>query len=236
MRCAGHWRHLAANPKSNMASTIGRLYGGRGGRIIKGDFSGLQRMARQLSRLAIGNQGHILAAGMQVATAAIRDDAKARLKPGAGEMTGALKKAMDNKVKSYDDGGVVLGLIGPRTGAYATGQAVQRIKKNPGESGREYRKRTAGMAQPSKYAHLVEFGHRSVHGGGAVPNMGGKVKGVWNSVNEGKSLRKGTISATSYVPPVPFLRPAFDSGVNALENTLADATRKAMETEFNKVK
>jgi hypothetical protein len=219
-----------------MASTIGRLYGGKGGRIIKGDFSGLQKMAGQLSRLAIGNQGHILAAGMQVATAAIRDDAKSRLKPGKGELTGALKKAMDNKVKEYEDGGVVIGLIGPRTGAYTTGHAVQRVKKNAGESGFEYRKRTKGMVQPSKYAHLVEFGHRSVHGGGAVPNMGGKVKGVWNSVNEGRSLRKGTIKATSYVPPVPFLRPAFDSGIGALETTLADATRKAMEAEFNKIR
>lgn len=218
-----------------MASTIGRLYGGRGGRIIKGDFSGIQRMAGQLNRLAIGNQGHILAAGMEVATSAIKNDAKSRLKPGAGEMTGALKKAMDNKVKSYEDGGAVLGLIGPRTGAYATGESVQRVKRNAGESGFEYRKRTAGMVKPSKYAHLVEFGHRSVHGGGALPNKGEKVKGVWNSVNEGKSLRKGTISATSYVPPVPFLRPAFDNGVNALESTLADATRKAMEAEFNKV-
>jgi hypothetical protein len=219
-----------------MASTIGRLYGGRGGRIIQGDFSSLQKMAGQLSRLAIGNQGHILAAGMESATKVIKNDAKARLKPGAGEMTGALKKAMDNKVKIYQDGGAVLGLIGPRTGAYATGAAVQRIKKNSGESGFEYRKRTKGMAQPSKYAHLVEFGHRSVHGGGAVPNMGAKVKGVWNSVNKNRSIRKGTIGATSYVPPVPFLRPAFDGGINALENTLADATRKAMEAEFSKLR
>lgn len=218
-----------------MASAIGRLHGGRGGRIITGDFSGLHKMASQLSRLAIGNQAPILAAGMQTATAAIRDSAKSRLKPGAGELTGALKKAMDNKVKSYEDGGVVLGLIGPRTGAYATGDKVRRVKKNAGESGVDYRKRTKGMVQPSKYAHLLEFGHRSVHGGGALPNKGEKVKGVWNSVNRGRSIRKGTVSATSYVPPVPFLRPAFDAGVGALETTLADATRKAMEAEFNKL-
>jgi len=213
-------------------SAIGLNFNGKGGRYIKGDFSAIHRMAAQLSRLAIGNQGGILAAGMEVATESIVQGAKARLTPQAGVDTGALKKSLDNKVKNYEDGGVVVGIMGPRTDAYNSGKS---IKKRRGESRAAYRERTKGMERPSNYAHLVEFGHRSVHGGGALPNNGERVKGVWNSVNKGRSLRKRTISATSFVAPIPFLRPAFDAGIGQLESTLADATKEAMEKEFSKI-
>lgn len=221
-----------------MASSIGRLYSGRGGRYVKGDFSALHRMAAQLSRLAIGNQGYILAAGMESATGKIRDDAKSRLKPGSGIDTGALKKSLANKTVQYADGAVVVGIIGPSTGAFSTGaDGTRKIRKNAGESGFEYRKRTKGENRPSKYAHLVEFGHRSVHGGGSpLEGRSDTGKGVWNSINEGKSLRKRTISATSYIQPKPFLRPAFDAGISTLETTLAASTKDAMEAEFTKLR
>lgn len=220
-----------------MTSTTERLYNGKGGRFIIGDFSELHRMAAQLSRLVIGNQSGILAAGMESATSSIKNDAKSRLKDGAGVDTGALKQSIDNKVKLYENGGAVIGLIGPRTGAFSVGEGNPRkIQKNKGESGREYSQRTKGEIKPSKYAHLVEFGHRSVHGGGGLPNFGEHVKGVWNSVNKNKSIRKGTISPTSFVPPTPFLRPAFDSGISNLETTLANSTKEAMEKEFSKLR
>lgn len=217
-----------------MASSITRAHGGMGGRFIQGDFSAIGRMSQQLSRLAIGNQEAILAAGMDKATSKIANDARAR----APKDDGDLKKSLGNKVKTYRDGAVVLGLIGPRKGAFASGEGGKRVKirRNKGESGREYNKRTKGEKKPSQYAHLVEFGHRSVHGGGSLPNYGGKVKGVWNKVNAGKSIRAGTVSATSFVAPRPFLRPAFNGGISNLETTLADVTKQAMEAEFKKVR
>lgn len=185
------------------------------GRVIKGNFSALKTFAKKVGTLSMSNQMPLLKAGMAAAIRPIRDDARSRAPIGDEKDPdrGALKKSMADKVIGYSQDANVVGLVGVQKGNFGTGKKPKR---------------------PSNYAHLVEFGHRSVHGGGAVPNMGERVTGVWNSKNKGLSIRKGTIKATSYVIAKPFLGPAFESGVSGLENTLGESVATAMTKEFDK--
>ena len=181
-------------------------------KIIRGNFGALKAFARTVGTLSMSNQMPVLKAGMAAAIRPIRDDAKSRAPVDEGD----LRAAMADKVIGYPDEANVIGLVGVSKGFFGHG------------------KRGKGKKRPANYAHLVEFGHRSVHGGGALPNYGSKVKGVWNAKNKGLSIRNKTIKATSYVAGRPFLDPAFQTGVANLEKTLGASVGDAMQKEFNK--
>lgn len=83
---------------------------------------------------------------------------------------GWLRKALAKRVKTYARSGVVVGVVGPRTGYQTTGRG-QSKRRGLTAFGRKLRSKT--RRRPSKYAHLVEYGtapHRI-----AVPRGGGLV-------------------------------------------------------------
>jgi len=173
-------------------------------------------------------QDRILKASVKAAAAPIVKDAKSRV----DEDTGALKKSLVAIVKKNKRTGAIIAYIGAKVGYYTAsrkgrgGYKVTRVK-----SGGKVK-----LVAPYKYSHLVEFGHRSVNGGGALPNYGERVKGKWNSVNRNKSIRKGTVKATSFIPARPFLFPAFKAGISNAETMLVAGFDKAVQKEFERAK
>ena len=183
---------------------------------------GVQALLDAVRSLTEQQQMDVLGDALKDACQPIVRDARARVK----KRTGALKRSIGVVVRKYRKDGNLVAVIGPQN------MNVVAERKKSGRLG--FRKFAQGddakkRINPAKYAHLVEFGHRSVHGGGALPNFGEKVNGVWNSVNNGKSIRKGTLSATSFVAPRPFLRPAFDAHKDAVLEAMAFAMQKAVD-------
>lgn len=192
------------------------------------ELSGMDNIERWITGLDLGLQSKLLMGAMQRAAKPMIASAKSM----APKRTGALRRSIDAKVVEYKKDGVIVGIIGPKN---------MRVVEEEGKGGRKrLRKAVAGDKQskiknPAKYAHLVEFGHRSVHGGGALPNYGEKVKGVWNSVNKGKSIRKGTIKATSFVAPRPFMRPAFERHKDQMMQALELGVLQAIAAETKRI-
>lgn len=94
----------------------------------------------------------------------------------AAEKTGALKASIGWRTKPYRKGDLVVGVIGPR-------------KQFRGPDG----------SQPSRYAHLIEFGH----------------------LKRGKSGER--------VAARPFMRPAADAGANRSFGLMADTFGVALK-------
>jgi len=67
--------------------------------------------------------------------------------------SGALRDSIGSKVLRDRKRGVAVALVGPRTGKFKNGKPVKK-----GES-------AVDSDQPSRYAHLVEFGHNMKKGG-----------------------------------------------------------------------
>lgn len=184
--------------------------------------TGVTDLRGYLGDLKVSTQEAIIRDTVKDAAQPIVADAKQRVE----ELTGALKKSLGVVVKKNRKTGAMVAYIGARMGYYGVTKTKKGSYKTKllkaGEDSKLY-------AAPYKYSHLVEFGHRSVHGGGALPNYGEKVKGVWNSINEGKTIRKGTVKATSYVPGRPFLGPAFTAGKDAAEQRIVAGFDKAVQ-------
>jgi HK97 gp10 family phage protein len=106
----------------------------------------------------------------------------------APRKTGALRTSINHVVRKYRDGESVVAIIGPDKDYYGSGK---RLKKTADRRGAD---------RPSKYAHLVEFGH-AVKGG-----VGAKL-----------------------VQPKPFMRPAVMSAASSTGETLAEGVRKGIE-------
>jgi len=190
--------------------------------------SGVSDLRGYLLALKPQTQDRILRDAVKTASAPIVKDAKVRVK----EDTGALKKSLASIVKMNNKTGAITAYIGAKVGYFTAtkkskgGYSTKRSKS--GDSGK--------MVAPYKYSHLVEFGHRSVQGGGSVPNYGEKVSGVWNAVNKNKSLRRGSLKATSFVGPRPFLAPAFKGGITKANEALIAGFDKALDKEFERAK
>lgn len=105
----------------------------------------------------------------------------------APTQTGALKASIAVKIQKYKDGGVTA-FIGPN----------RRFVSRYGN-------------RPSKYAHLVEFGHVAV------------------SPDKGTTRRKGSATAIRFVPPKPFIRPAYDVSKLAVEQIVQDQLQKNID-------
>jgi hypothetical protein len=170
--------------------------------------------------LDVMTQVEVLKRASRNAAAPMVTSAKANLRANGSVRTGALLKSIGVKVIAYLKTQTIVAVIGARKGAYAVNKETGKLGKYRGGK---------GPIIPANYLHLVELGHRSVHGGGALPNYGEKVKGFWNSRNKGKSIRKGTAKATSYVVPKPFLRPAYEANKMAAEAALKAGFMKALQ-------
>jgi len=99
------------------------------------------------------------------------------------ERTGALKNSLTTKVVEYPSTGKVVGLVGPDRGYYPAGKRITKVAAS-----------FKGADRPSKYAHLIEFGHHVV----------APVKGT----NRRKKTAKPAKSGTKWVEAKPFIRPA----------------------------
>jgi hypothetical protein len=181
-----------------------------------------------LTGIDIGKQKRIIRDGLEMAVKPMIADAKSR----APKRTGALKRSMGVVLRHYPNTNTFLAVVGPQN---------MRVVQVSGKAGRKRLRKANStdeqedVINPGKYGHLVEFGHVSANGGGAMPNFGERVPGVWNSVNKNKSIRAGTLSGTSYVSPRPFLTPAFEANKGNAQTAIGACVLLAMEAETKRL-
>lgn len=162
---------------------------------------GAETLHAVLNELPKAVRGEVLAEALKKAVVPIRRHTIAK----APKDTGALKKSITAKVIAYPKDGRAVALIGPDRNYY---MGNKRVRK-----GGDRR----GANKPSKYAHLVEFGHYS---GVSSLGFGGFAKGT--------TLRKKTAQARSFILPRPFLRPGLMAGASAANTILSAEIENAM--------
>lgn len=198
---------------------------------ITWEISGVTDLRAFLADLKPSTQAKIIAKTVEEASKPIIRMARDK----APRKTGALKKALGSITRIYPQKGQIISFIGARRGYYVEAYSI-KTKRKIAISAKPGQIDSSRRVSPANYSHLVEYGHRSVHGGGALPNYGAKVSGVWNSVNKGKSIRQGSLSATSFVAPRPFLRPAFEQGKQFAEARIIVGFEKALEREYRRAR
>ena len=181
-------------------------------------------MADKLATLDLKGQTGVLKSGMSAATEPVVQAAKQNIQNVDAVDTGALKRSMSKRVRSYRDGDLIMGFVGPDVRYYEGGK---RIKREKGETRADYAERNAGKRKPSKYAHLIEFGFYSAHSTDIPFFVGTK---------RTRRKRKRNFPERSFFLPRPFLRPAMDSNQGTMTKTLGKATGEAITKEFSKVR
>lgn len=121
-------------------------------RSIRGELVGLKEALKALDGLSRTVRNKALRPAMTEASKLVQGAARALVPVGE---TGMLKKSLDRKVKTYRGSGVVVGIVGPRTGLAGARKGGKRLTAFG-------RKIAALGVNPGKYAHLVEGGHRMV--------------------------------------------------------------------------
>lgn len=131
-------------------------------------------------------------------------------------LTPIVNSAKRHAHKSRDTGALVES-IGFRVKKYSKGRGVFAVvgprRGFKGPDGRD----------PVKYAHLVEFGHFGAAG------TGKKVRSA-----KGRSIRKGTLFAQSFILPQPFLRPAWHENKEGLAPQIAKVMGERIQGEVSK--
>jgi len=112
------------------------------------ELKGLQDVVRRLNRLDRTLRGKILRKAVTRAVQPITKDAKRRVPVD----TGWLRRSLGYKLKGYRSSGVVVGIIGPRTGY----QTTRKRGKTLTAFGQKLTANT--WKRPTRYSHLVEFG------------------------------------------------------------------------------
>ena len=127
--------------------------------------------------------------------------------------TGLLAESLGRKQKVYKRSGIVVVIVGPRKGF------KRKVERNyfGGE-------KKMVWADPLHYAHLVEFGHRLVHGGALVRKDTGRLPA-------GKKLGK----EVGFVPPRTFIRAALDKNRAEILNRLKRQIGIGTEREATKL-
>ena len=129
--------------------------------------------------------------------------------------TGALRKSIAAKAVGYAGSKKVVLLVGPSKGRYLGGKRIAR-------GGRSLR----GSDQPSKYAHLVEFGHHIA--AGADGSIGfSKAKGV--------NLRKGKGRSAKFVAARSFMRAGVAAGTAVMLDEMGAALAVGLDREHKNV-
>jgi len=152
--------------------------------------SEFQKLRSAFDRVVRRTQDKVIKTAVRETMKPVLADARARAPRGA---TGMLRSATKLKVKGYRRNGFVVGIVG-----------VSRIKKEiNGET-----------VQPSKYAHLVEYG--------TAPH-GPKVKSI---MSNGKMIFGKRVKGT---PARPFIRPTFDSNRGSMERNVRTKIGRGIE-------
>jgi len=180
----------------------------------------------------LARQRRVLAMTMETATMPAVAAAKANLQGNNSVRTGALLRSIGNVVRTYKNG-VFVAVVGARKGVFGATRKGGKWRLRKSRDGTT--RKTEERIIPEKYIHLVELGHRSIQGGGALSNnREGPVKGMWNSANRDKTIRKGTATVTSFIAPKPFLRPAFESTKQKIQDALNFAFTRALKLETDR--
>lgn len=165
-------------------------------------------MRQLLKDLPPSVESRVMGDAVQVATKPIVQAARSN----APVDTGALRRSITSVVRRYPRAGKIVGIIGPSKDFFQSGK---RLKKTANRQGAD---------RPANYAHLVEFGHLSALG------TGRRAKDA-----KGKSVRKGTLDAVSFIMPRPFLRPAVMIGAPMASAALANGVSVGMEREVRRL-
>lgn len=176
---------------------------------IRGKITGLAKVLERLARFKSQSvRNRILRPALQAATKPLLDRARANVPVDQGW----LRRSLGRRTQTYRQSGVVMVLVGPRTG-------WQRNKKTGQRKLTAYGAKLRGKTKqrPTQYAHLVEFGTRP------------------HSVARGARLKKKKGRTSKPHPgarPRPFLQPAFDalkeSMAARLKTELADRIAKEL--------
>lgn len=156
---------------------------------IKARLEGVETALAALGEVARTVRNKVLRKAVNAASRLVLDAARALVPKD----TGMLRKSLGVRIQTYRGSGKVVAVIGPRTGYTRTRSGTQQtaLGRKIKETGRN----------PSKYAHLVEYGHALVRGG--------KVAGS--------------------VPAKPFLRPAFETNKGQLAETMSRLIAQEIE-------
>jgi len=180
---------------------------------VKVQFTGLQEILKRLDAVEKKVRKKILRKAIGAANKIVLKAAKAKVRKGA---TGLLKKSLGSRIKVYRQGGVVVGIVGPRSGFKKTREG--RAQTSLGA------KFAAAGSRPTLYAHLVEGGRKAVSAGTkSVKGKGGKAR---TKATGKKSLAFTAGGKTVFarqvraVPPRPFMRPALTSTAGKVENVM----------------
>lgn len=157
-------------------------------------------------------------AAKPIVKSAKRHAAKSRL-------TGALQRSISSLVRKYKQNAVAVAVIGPDRRYYSAGK---RLGKKADRRGAD---------QPSRYAHLVEFGHTIAKGGTlrdvfeikfarVITKTG---KSVWRRVTTDRIKRYATGKSGGVVPAKPFLRPAVAENKGVSEAVILAGIKKGIE-------
>lgn len=135
--------------------------------------------------------------------------------------TGILRRSIGVKAKVYKPSHTSVAIIGPRRG-YSSADP----------SGK-------GVRVPTKYAHLVEFGHKVYpREAGALAattrRLANKLRRRGNDAGYARAMAHLASMASGTVEPKPFLRPAFDQNQGAAMDAVAAILREGIAAEWGK--
>lgn len=149
-------------------------------------FSGFEAMDATLQALPSTFRAAVLEQACGKAAVPIRRAMKAL----APKDTGALRASIVIKTLSDPWKGTAAALIGPSRDFFRGSKRVSRKGDKRGAN------------RPSKYAHLIEYGHAVV------------------APKKGTQIRKKTAKVIGFVAPRPFIRPAYFAGAAAAETIM----------------
>lgn len=153
--------------------------------------SELAKLQKQFDRLVTRTRQRVVSKAVRETMKPVLSDARSRVPQGG---TGTLRQATKLKVKGYRRNGFVVGIVG-----------VSNMSKVV--NGRK--------VQPSKYAHLVEYGTQA------------------HSVKKAKVMTNGSQVFGKHVrgaPARPFLRPAFDGNRKSMERDVRKRIGRGIES------
>jgi len=154
------------------------------------DLTGDKELIKTLKRLEAKTLRKVVRRATGLSMTPVKRDAKKRIH----NRTGALKRSISKKTKTYTNTRTVISLIGAKAGYK--------------EMSNRY-----GKVVPANYEHLVEFGHRLVKGGKASKLSSESYmklyKGDLSELYSGNS-KEGPSGGRviGWVPAHPFMRPA----------------------------
>lgn len=163
---------------------------------IKARLEGVEQSLKNLQEMTRTVRNKILRKAVNASSKVVLDAAR-QLVPSS---TGLLKKSLAVRVQTYRASGVVVGIVGPRTGYQKTRQGKKITSFG--------KKMKAAGQNPSKYAHLIEFGH---------------------------NLARPKGNLIGYVRARPFLRPAFDQNKSSVIALMEQRITEEIEKEAKKL-